>query len=122
MRISGHLPCSGVVIDKRYMLFMSFIRREAVMSEPGPKKSDKHLFSRFDADLDLLLSMVFEMGGVVESQVVRDDRAIDARFRTFLTRLVTSMMDDTRTISIGLDYLFIAKAIERIGDHAKNIA
>jgi len=32
------------------------------------------------------------------------------------------MMQDPRTIAIGLDYLFIAKAIERIGDHATNIA
>jgi phosphate transport system protein len=32
------------------------------------------------------------------------------------------MTEDPRTISIGLDYLFIAKAVERIGDHATNIA
>ncbi|MGF6971399.1 phosphate uptake regulator [Paraburkholderia sp. WC7.3g] len=39
-----------------------------------------------------------------------------------MRKLVTYMTEDPRTISIGLDYLFIAKAIERIGDHAKNIA
>jgi phosphate transport system protein len=37
-------------------------------------------------------------------------------------KLVSYMTEDPRTISIGLDYLFIAKAIERIGDHATNIA
>jgi phosphate transport system protein len=31
------------------------------------------------------------------------------------------MMEDPRTISSSLDLLFIAKAIERVGDHAKNI-
>jgi phosphate transport system protein len=31
-------------------------------------------------------------------------------------------MEDPRTISAGLDLLFVAKAIERVGDHAKNIA
>ncbi|MEA3121348.1 MAG: phosphate transport system protein, partial [Paraburkholderia sp.] len=43
-------------------------------------------------------------------------------FRAFVRKLVTYMMEDPRTISAGLEYLFIAKAIERIGDHAKNIA
>lgn len=55
-------------------------------------------------------------------QIIRDDEAIDNQFRVFMRKLVTYMMDDPRTISTGLDYLFIAKAIERIGDHATNIA
>ena len=32
------------------------------------------------------------------------------------------MLEDPRTISMSLEVLFVAKAIERIGDHAKNIA
>jgi phosphate transport system protein len=62
------------------------------------------------------------MDTVAAAQIVRDDEAIDNEFRAFVRKLVTSMTEDPRTISIGLDYLFIAKAIERIGDHAKNIA
>ncbi|WP_244846879.1 phosphate signaling complex protein PhoU [Caballeronia sp. SL2Y3] len=59
---------------------------------------------------------------VAAAQIVRDDKAIDDEFRAFVRKLVTYMMEDPRTISAGLDYLFIAKAVERIGDHAKNIA
>ena len=59
---------------------------------------------------------------VAALQIVRDDKAIDDEFRAFVRKLVTYMMEDPRTISVGLDYLFIAKAVERIGDHAKNIA
>ena len=59
---------------------------------------------------------------VAAAQIVRDDKAIDEEFRAFVRKLVTYMMEDPRTISAGLDYLFIAKAVERIGDHAKNIA
>ena len=59
---------------------------------------------------------------VAAAQIVRDDKAIDDEFRAFVRKLVTYMMEDPRMISAGLDYLFIAKAVERIGDHAKNIA
>jgi phosphate transport system protein len=62
------------------------------------------------------------MDVVAAAQIVRDDEAIDNEFRAFVRKLVTYMMQDPRTIAIGLDYLFIAKAIERIGDHATNIA
>jgi phosphate transport system protein len=59
---------------------------------------------------------------VAAAQIVRDDKAIDEEFRAFVRKLVSYMMEDPRTITAGLDYLFIAKAVERIGDHAKNIA
>ncbi|WP_027803231.1 phosphate signaling complex protein PhoU [Paraburkholderia dilworthii] len=55
------------------------------------------------------------------AQIVRDDDAIDEQFRAVIQELVTCMMDDPRVVAIALDYLFIAKAIERIGDHATNI-
>lgn len=54
--------------------------------------------------------------------VMRDDDAIDEEFRAFVRKLITYMMEDARIISVAMDFLFIAKAIERIGDHAKNIA
>lgn len=55
-------------------------------------------------------------------QIMRDDLAIDTEFRLFVQRLVADMNAAPGTISPCLDYLFIAKAIERIGDHATNIA
>jgi phosphate transport system protein len=54
--------------------------------------------------------------------ILREDDLIDAEFDGFMRKLVTYMMEDPRTISASLDLLFVAKAIERIGDHAKNIA
>jgi len=55
-------------------------------------------------------------------QVVKQDRGVDDEFRSILRQLITFMMEDPRTISRCLETLFMAKAIERIGDHAKNMA
>jgi phosphate transport system protein len=54
--------------------------------------------------------------------ILKEDDMIDREFGGFVRKLVTYMMEDPRMISPSLDLLFVAKAIERIGDHAKNIA
>lgn len=54
--------------------------------------------------------------------VLRDDDLIDTEFDGFVRKLITFMMEDARTISPSLNLLFVAKAIERIGDHSKNVA
>jgi phosphate transport system protein len=55
-------------------------------------------------------------------QVLRQDNEIDAEFDGLMRKLVTYMMEDPRTISASIDLVFVAKAIERVGDHAKNLA
>ncbi len=59
---------------------------------------------------------------VMAAQVVRQDDQVDEEFRAIMRYLITFMMEDARTISTSLEILFVAKAIERIGDHAKNIS
>ncbi len=54
--------------------------------------------------------------------VARQDEFVDEQFRTCMRQLITFMLEDPRTISMSLEVLFVAKAIERIGDHAKNIS
>ena len=65
-------------------------------------------FARLDAD--------------AAAAIIREDQLIDDEFRSILRQLITFMMEDPRTISMAIEIVFIAKAIERIGDHAKNIA
>lgn len=54
--------------------------------------------------------------------VLKADDQIDREFDGLLRKLITYMMEDPRTISASIDLVFVAKAIERVGDHAKNLA
>ncbi|HNA29790.1 MAG TPA: phosphate signaling complex protein PhoU [Thiobacillaceae bacterium] len=54
--------------------------------------------------------------------VARQDMEVDEEFHLITRHLITFMMEDPRTISTFIDLLFVVKAIERIGDHAKNMS
>lgn len=54
--------------------------------------------------------------------IIDEDDHLDAEYEGYLRKLITYMMEDPRTISTSLNLLFLAKAVERVGDHAKNIA
>ncbi len=54
--------------------------------------------------------------------LIAQDEVIDHEFRSIMRSLITFMMEDPRTISSSIDLVFVAKAIERVGDHAKNLA
>ncbi|MGB7479226.1 MAG: phosphate signaling complex protein PhoU [Burkholderiaceae bacterium] len=56
------------------------------------------------------------------ARIIERDDVIDHEFGSIMRTLITFMMEDPRTISGALDTLWVAKAIERIGDHATNIA
>ena len=55
-------------------------------------------------------------------EIARQDDLVDEEFRLNLRHLITYMMEDPRTISVFIDILFVTKAIERMGDHAKNMS
>jgi phosphate transport system protein len=55
-------------------------------------------------------------------EVLKHDDQIDQEFEGLMRKLITYMMEDPRTISAAIDLVFVAKAIERVGDQAKNLA
>lgn len=65
-------------------------------------------FSRLDAD-DAL-------------QVVEEDKLVDEAYDMITRTCISLMMEDPRTIRRFMDVTWVARALERIGDHAKNIA
>ena len=65
-------------------------------------------FARFDAELAL--------------SVAQYDKTVDREYKTALRELVTYMMEDPRSISRVLSVIWVLRSLERIGDHARNIA
>lgn len=65
-------------------------------------------FARYDADLAL--------------SVAQYDKQVDREYKSALRELVTYMMEDPRSISRVLSVIWALRSLERIGDHARNIA
>ncbi|WP_217125920.1 phosphate signaling complex protein PhoU [Hydrogenophilus thiooxidans] len=69
------------------------------------------------AALDLYARLEDDQAG----EILARDKEVDRMFKGILRELITYMMEDPRTISQSIELVFIAKALERVGDHAKNI-
>jgi phosphate transport system protein len=72
--------------------------------------------------LQMALDTFARLDATAAAEVIDRDEEIDAAFLAILRQLISYMMEDPRTITAALEIVFIAKSIERIGDHAKNIA
>jgi phosphate transport system protein len=104
-RTVQRLVASGV--SSRMRLPMSDLAYEAELAT-GQLRKALDAFARLDVERAL--------------DVLKHDDEIDKEFDGLLRKLITYMMEDPRTISSSIDLVFVAKAIERVGDHAKNLA
>ncbi len=87
-----------------------------------PRLDLAHVAERALAMLRKSLDAFARLDVAEAMRVVRLDSEVDDAFRAIMRQLITFMMEDPRTITRSLEILFIAKAIERIGDHSKNMA
>jgi phosphate transport system protein len=62
------------------------------------------------------------LDSALAAEVIKADANVDVEFKSIVRQLITHMMEDPRTITTSIDIMAIARALERIGDHAKNIA
>lgn len=87
-----------------------------------PRLELKHVANLAIDMLRKALDAFARLDSTAAAQVVRQDELVDDEFRSILRQLITFMMEDPRTITRSLEVLFVAKALERIGDHSKNMA
>ena len=109
-RRGSRAPCSGWSIPasrRRMRLPVNDLAYEAELAVSQLRKA-LDAFARLDVDRAI--------------DVLKKDDLIDQEFEGLLRKLITFMMEDARTISSSIDLIFVAKAIERVGDHAKNLA
>lgn len=119
-KTTANLERAGDEADKIARMVISIINDGAQRSLPS-------LELRVAADLASgLLRKALDAFARLDVQaalsILKEDDLIDKEFDGFVRKLITYMMEDPRKISASLDLLFLAKALERIGDHAKNIA
>jgi phosphate transport system protein len=72
--------------------------------------------------LQMALDSFARLDANAAAEVIGIDEEIDAAFSGIMRQLISYMMEDPRTITPALEIIFVAKSIERIGDHAKNVA
>jgi phosphate transport system protein len=87
-----------------------------------PRVELRHVSAASVAMLRKALDAFARTDSTVSAEIARQDKEVDAEFKAIMRQLITFMMEDPRMISSSLEVLFIAKAVERIGDHAKNIS
>jgi phosphate transport system protein len=119
-KITANLERAGDESEKIARMVKSIINSGSARALPS---SELRIASDLASGLLRKALDAFARLDVTEAvSILKEDDLIDAEFDGFVRKLVTYMMEDPRTISASLDLLFVAKAIERIGDHAKNIA
>jgi phosphate transport system protein len=97
----------GAGVSSRLRLPVNDLAHEADLAGTQLRKA-LDAFARLDADEAL--------------KVVKADDVVDEEYESIYRQGITFMMEDPRTISSSIDLVFVAKAIERVGDHAKNLA
>ncbi len=89
---------------------------------PGTTRDARHLARLAMSLLRLSLDAFDRLETSAAPQVIAQDRDLDAEYTAGLRRLLTRAMEDPRHFDVALEAAFVLKSLERIGDHARNLA
>lgn len=81
-----------------------------------------HMSSSVTGMINNALDAFARQDAIHAAEIVRSDKEVDRAWKGSLRHIITYMIEDPRYISHSIDLIFIARALERIGDHAKNMA
>jgi len=96
--------------------------RLASMERPADRYREiKHVGRQAHQQLRDALDAFARLDAQAALQICRADKLIDEEYDSIQRQCITFMMEDPRTIRRALDVLWVARSLERIGDHAKNI-
>ncbi len=89
---------------------------------PGTTRDARHLGRLAVNLLRLSLDALDRLDLSLAAEVITRDRELDAEYAAGLRRLLTRAMEDPRNFDVALEAAFVLKSLERIGDHARNLA
>jgi phosphate transport system protein len=91
---------------------------------PGPAtaRDVRHLGQLAVSLLRSSLEAFDRLDAALAREVIARDKDLDAEYEAGLRRLMTRAMEDPRQVSVALEAAFALKSLERIGDHARNVA
>ena len=118
LKISGELERIGDYaknVAKRSIVLDQF-------NIPSPLSGIAHMSRLVQENLKAVIDAVGENDAAKALEVWNADEPIDAIYNALFRELITYMMEDPRNITPCTHLLFVAKNLERIGDHATNIA
>jgi phosphate transport system protein len=120
MQAAGDLERIGDEIKKIAERAMAFQANERFQSMR--LKEVKHISQLAQEMLKETLNAFARLDVIAAGEIIGRDQAVDDEFERIMRLIVTYTLEDPRTIGAGIEIAFLAKAIERVADHSKNVS